>query len=166
MNDKSHLLRFGYAPGNYWFVCRDCGNKHAVGDKRAIRCETCAESLHAQITSVEAVADKHRAMTTIPEETQFDPNCPFDAIAETTRQSVGMVVFNAFTSDQSSEMPTIERRRAIMAGALTGVIGTYLVMFEGTPESDLLQVLTLDINQALANALVIVRQNDEGEAVQ
>nr|WP_278519987.1 hypothetical protein [Brucella anthropi] len=68
MNDKSHLLRFGYAPGNYWFVCRDCGSKHAVGDKRSTRCEACAESLHAQITSVEAVADKHRAMTTLPEE--------------------------------------------------------------------------------------------------
>ncbi|WP_454622738.1 hypothetical protein [Brucella anthropi] len=68
MTDKSHLLRFGYAPGNYWFVCRDCGSKHAVGDKRSTRCEACAESLHAQITSVEAVADKHRAMTTLPEE--------------------------------------------------------------------------------------------------
>ncbi len=68
MTDKSHLLRFGYAPGNYWFVCPDCGDKQAVGDKRATRCEACAESLHAQITSVEAVADKHRAMTTLPEE--------------------------------------------------------------------------------------------------
>ncbi|WP_266032722.1 hypothetical protein [Brucella intermedia] len=105
-------------------------------------------------------------MTTLPEEAQFDPNCPFDAIAETTRQSVGTVVLNAFTGDQSTELPAIERRRAIMAGALTGVIGTYLVMFEGTPESDLLQALTLDINHALANALVIVRQNDEGETVQ
>lgn len=68
MTDKSHLLRFGYAPGNYWFVCPDCGDKQAVGDKRATRCEACAESLHAQITSVEAVADKHRDMTTVPEE--------------------------------------------------------------------------------------------------
>lgn len=105
-------------------------------------------------------------MTTLTEETQFDPNCPFDAIAETTRQSVGMVVFNAFTSDQSNDLPMLERRRAIMAGALTGVIGPYLVMFEGTPEIDLIQALTLDINHALANALVIVRQNDEGETVQ
>ncbi|PQA72179.1 hypothetical protein [Brucella oryzae] len=105
-------------------------------------------------------------MTTLPEEAQFDPNCPFDAIAETTRQNIATVALEAFTSDQSSDLPPIERRRAIMAGALTGVIGTYLVMFEGTPESDLLQVLTLDINQALANALVIVGQNDEGETVQ
>lgn len=105
-------------------------------------------------------------MTTLPEEAQFDPNCPFDAIAEATRQSVGMAVFNAFTGDQSNALPMLERRRAIMAGALTGVIGTYLVMFEGTPESDLLQLLTLDINQALANALVIVKENGEGETVQ
>lgn len=68
MNDKSHLLRFGYAPGNYWFVCRDCGNKHAAGDKRATRCYACAETLYSQVSSVEAVADKHRAMTNLPEE--------------------------------------------------------------------------------------------------
>lgn len=105
-------------------------------------------------------------MTTLPEGTQFDPNCPFDVIAEAARQSVATVVLDTFTSNQSNELPSIERRRAIMAGALTGVIGTYLVMFEGTPESDLLQVLTLDINHALANALVIVRQNDEGETIQ
>ena len=103
---------------------------------------------------------------TIPDEAQFDPNCPFDAIAEATRQSVGMVVFDAFTSDQSNDLPTIERRRAIMAGALTGVIETYLVMFKGTPESDLLQVLTLDINQALQNALTIVKETDEEVTVQ
>lgn len=105
-------------------------------------------------------------MTTLPEEAQFDPNCPFDAIAEATRQSVGMAVFNAFTSDQSNDLPTIERRCAIMAGALTGVIGTYFVMFEGTPEGVILKALTNDINHALANAPVIVRQNDEGETVQ
>ncbi|MBA8846220.1 putative nucleic acid-binding Zn-ribbon protein [Ochrobactrum sp. RH1CCR137] len=68
MTDKSHLLSFGYAPGNYWFVCHDCGNKFAVGDKRATRCEACAETLYSQVSSVEAVADKHRAMTTVPEE--------------------------------------------------------------------------------------------------
>lgn len=103
---------------------------------------------------------------TIPDEAQFDPNCPFDAIAEATRQSVGMVVFNTFTSDQSANLPTVERRRAIMAGALVGVIGTYLVMFDGTPESDLLQILTLDINQALQNALAIVKETDEEVTVQ
>lgn len=105
-------------------------------------------------------------MTTLPEETQFDPNCPFDAIAETTRQNIATVVLEAFTSDQSSDLPPIERRLAIMAGALTGVIGTYFVMFEGTPEEVILKALTNDINHALANALVIVRQNDEGETVQ
>ncbi|MCH4543158.1 hypothetical protein [Ochrobactrum sp. A-1] len=66
--DKSHLLRFGYAPGNYWFVCKDCGDKQAVGDKRATRCYACAETLYSQVSSVEAVADKHRAITTLPEE--------------------------------------------------------------------------------------------------
>lgn len=69
MSDKPHLLRFGYAPGNYWFVCNDCGNKRAEGNKRSTRCEACAETLHYQVTSVEAVADKHRtAPMTIPEQ--------------------------------------------------------------------------------------------------
>lgn len=103
---------------------------------------------------------------TTPEQIQFDPNCPFDTLAEATRQSIGMVILNAFTSDQSSEMPTMERRRAIMAGALTGAIGTYLVMFQGTPESDLLQVLTLDINHALQNAMAIVNETGEEATVQ
>lgn len=103
---------------------------------------------------------------TIPDEAQFDPNCPFDAIAEATRQAVGMKVLDAFKSDQSKDLPTIERRRAIMAGAMTGVIGVYLVMFKGTPESDLLQALTLDINQALQNALTIVKETDEEVTVQ
>lgn len=35
------LHDFGYAPGNYTFKCHDCG-QDAVGDKRALRCETCA----------------------------------------------------------------------------------------------------------------------------
>jgi hypothetical protein len=103
---------------------------------------------------------------TIPDDAQFDPSCPFDAIAEATRQSVGMVVFDAFTSDQSNDLPTIERRRAIMAGALVGVIGTYLVMFDGVSESDIIQMLTLDINQALANALVVAKQACEKGSVQ
>ncbi len=69
LNDKSHLLRFGYAPGNYWFHCRDCGNKRAEGDKRSTRCEACAETLYSQVTSVEAVSDKHRSTPmTIPDE--------------------------------------------------------------------------------------------------
>lgn len=69
MTDKSHLLRFGYAPGNYWFVCNDCGNKRAEGDKRSTRCEACAETLYSQVTSVEAVSDKHRGTPmTIPDE--------------------------------------------------------------------------------------------------
>lgn len=69
MTDKSHLLRFGYAPGNYWFVCNDCGNKRAEGDKRSTRCEACAETLYSQVASVEAVSDKHRGTPmTIPDE--------------------------------------------------------------------------------------------------
>jgi len=68
MNDKSHLLRFGYAPGEYGHgQCVDCEQKF-FGDKYARRCEACAESLYSQVSSVEAVADKHRAMTTLPEE--------------------------------------------------------------------------------------------------
>lgn len=68
MTDKSHLLRFGYAPGRYWFVCSDCEQKF-YGDKFARRCETCAGILYSQVSSVEAVADKHRtAPMTIPEQ--------------------------------------------------------------------------------------------------
>lgn len=40
------LRAFGYAPGNYWFVCRGCGNKQAVGAKRSTRCESCAHSAY------------------------------------------------------------------------------------------------------------------------
>jgi hypothetical protein len=35
------LHDFGYAPGNYTFKCHDCG-QDTVGDKRALRCKTCA----------------------------------------------------------------------------------------------------------------------------
>lgn len=31
----------GWAPGNYWNRCADCG-EHFVGDKRAIICADCA----------------------------------------------------------------------------------------------------------------------------
>lgn len=69
MTDKSHLLRFGYAPGEYGHgQCVDCEQKF-FGDKYARRCETCAETLYSQVSSVEAVADKHRtAPMTIPEQ--------------------------------------------------------------------------------------------------
>lgn len=36
------LLDAGYAPGNYTFKCMDCGCE-AVGDKRARRCQPCAQ---------------------------------------------------------------------------------------------------------------------------
>lgn len=68
MTDKSYLLRFGYAPGEYGHgKCADCDQKF-FGDKYARRCEACAETLYSQVSSVEAVADKHRAMTTVSEE--------------------------------------------------------------------------------------------------
>ncbi len=68
MTDKSHLLGFGYAPGEYGHgKCDDC-EQSFIGDKYARRCEACAETLYSQVSSVEAVADKHRAMTTVPEE--------------------------------------------------------------------------------------------------
>ena len=31
----------GYAPGNYWNKCSECGNQF-IGDKRAVRCEECS----------------------------------------------------------------------------------------------------------------------------
>ncbi|MDR6431980.1 hypothetical protein [Brucella pseudogrignonensis] len=40
------LRAFGYAPGNYWFVCGECGNKQAVGAKRSTRCDSCAHSAY------------------------------------------------------------------------------------------------------------------------
>lgn len=36
------LLDFGYAPGVYAFHCLDC-DQEDIGDKRAIRCKTCAQ---------------------------------------------------------------------------------------------------------------------------
>ncbi|MCH4539142.1 hypothetical protein [Ochrobactrum sp. A-1] len=34
---------FGWTPGNYWFVCRDCRKKQCVGSKHSWRCEDCAK---------------------------------------------------------------------------------------------------------------------------
>ena len=39
----SELSPFGWTPGNYWFVCRDCRKKQCVGSKRSWRCEDCAK---------------------------------------------------------------------------------------------------------------------------
>ncbi|GAA5540410.1 hypothetical protein [Brucella sp. NBRC 113783] len=87
MTDKSHLLRFGYAPGHYWFVCSDCEQKF-YGDKYARRCETCAGTLYSQVSSVEAVADKHRtAPMTIPEQAvQAMPERIFLGCADTDNE--------------------------------------------------------------------------------
>lgn len=42
------LLDFGYAPGDYTFICHDC-EREATGDKRCLRCEACAQKkLNAQ----------------------------------------------------------------------------------------------------------------------
>lgn len=41
------LRRAGWAPGNYYNVCHDCGKKH-IADKRASRCVECAEKVWAQ----------------------------------------------------------------------------------------------------------------------
>jgi hypothetical protein len=36
------LRDFGWAPGDYWVSCRDCGLGHQWADKRAVRCRPCA----------------------------------------------------------------------------------------------------------------------------
>lgn len=36
------LLKFGYAPGNYFFICTFCGEQK-IAAKRSIRCRECAE---------------------------------------------------------------------------------------------------------------------------
>ena len=41
MRPEDDLTGYGYAPGNYWCVCRDC-SKRFDGDKRAWRCAACA----------------------------------------------------------------------------------------------------------------------------
>lgn len=33
----------GFAPGNYMILCHDCGETKIGCDKRALRCEECAE---------------------------------------------------------------------------------------------------------------------------
>ena len=38
------LLQYGYADGNYFCKCRDCGCEY-IGDKRAPRCFDCAKKL-------------------------------------------------------------------------------------------------------------------------
>lgn len=41
--DKTHLLRYGYAPGNYMGRCNTCKQIVTDIDKRAIACLPCAE---------------------------------------------------------------------------------------------------------------------------
>ena len=38
-----HLIKFGYAPGGYWYRCCDCALDIIGGDKRAVRCRLCAQ---------------------------------------------------------------------------------------------------------------------------
>jgi hypothetical protein len=42
-----HLLRYGYAPGNYMNTCQRCGEVAHGVDKRARCCRPCAEARHA-----------------------------------------------------------------------------------------------------------------------
>lgn len=44
------LLDFGYAPGKYTFTCHDCAQP-SIGDKRSLRCETCAAKRLGSIES-------------------------------------------------------------------------------------------------------------------
>jgi len=48
------LVAFGYAPGNYTCKCVTCGTEF-VGDKRAARCQGCAERLRA----IHVACEKH-----------------------------------------------------------------------------------------------------------
>lgn len=51
------LLDAGYAPGGYAFKCMDCGCE-AVGDKRARRCQSCAEK--RLLSGVSSIPSKER----------------------------------------------------------------------------------------------------------
>lgn len=41
-----HLLKYGYAPGNYMNTCHTCDEVHIDLDKRARCCRKCAEAKH------------------------------------------------------------------------------------------------------------------------
>ena len=42
----AHLMRYGYAPGNYMSKCHNCEHVVTGVDKRAVTCRACAEALH------------------------------------------------------------------------------------------------------------------------
>ena len=42
------LKHFGHAPGDYSFTCLDC-EQEATGDKRCVRCETCATEMRRSL---------------------------------------------------------------------------------------------------------------------
>jgi hypothetical protein len=43
-----HLLKYGYAPGNYMVTCRDCQDVQIGLDKRVRCCLACTEKQHAE----------------------------------------------------------------------------------------------------------------------
>ena len=51
-----HLMRYGYAPGNYMSRCHNCDKIAYHVDKRAITCRPCAEVRHAESQKTEPVA--------------------------------------------------------------------------------------------------------------
>lgn len=56
VDDPRALVGFGWAPGDYIGVCGRCGEPH-ISEKRAMRCQDCAEALAAVSTASQVGID-------------------------------------------------------------------------------------------------------------
>lgn len=90
----------------------------------------------------------------------------YDKIEEATRQEVGEAILSIMTGNIAKDIPSPERRKAIMSGAFTGAIGVYLVMLKGNPEQQVMEALMEDLTTALHVAKEIVAFQAHGGAVQ
>lgn len=103
-DECSHLLPYGYAPGQYMGTCRTCGETQIDLDKRAINCRACAERLYAE-----------RAMA--HEEGAAGDVCPKQGLVATDADGVRRELMALARRD------VITDRDRVLIGAAIGLIG-------------------------------------------
>lgn len=90
----------------------------------------------------------------------------YDEVAEAARKEVGEAILSIMTGNIAKDVPSPERRKAIMSGAFTGAIGVYLVMLKGNPEAHVMEALMDDLTTALNVAKEILAFQAAGGIVQ
>lgn len=86
----------------------------------------------------------------------FDPGDPFDAMADSFRTQVAVMVLNAGNASIFRELPQVQQLQCIMSGTLTGLLGCCFAYIDPNGRDEIVKAIQDFVPMAAANAIDIM----------